>query len=74
MEAPAPAAADAPAKVEAPAPAIAEISAKAEAPAPVEPQAVSTPAPQKQAAASDNGDNAASGRATHKGARGKHAA
>ncbi|MEI6254648.1 MAG: hypothetical protein WCP30_17770, partial [Mycobacteriaceae bacterium] len=65
------------AAVEDPAPAVvdeavvADVAPAGEIP---EPQAVSTPAPQKQAAASDNGDNAASGRATHKGARGKHAA
>jgi len=66
----APAVAETPAAVEAPAPAVAEVAAVVEAAAP---QAVSAPAPQQRAAASDNGANAGGGRGTHKGARGKHA-
>jgi hypothetical protein len=64
VEAPAPAVADDPA------PAVAEIADIVEAPAP---QVVSAPVAQQQAAASDNNDNAGSGRTSHKGARGKHA-
>ena len=66
----APAVAETPAAVEAPAPAVAEVADVVEAAAP---QAVSAPAPQQRAAASDNGANAGGGRGTHKGARGKHA-
>jgi len=72
----APVVADIPAAAEAPAAVVADIADVVEAPTPVKPdvsQAVSTSAPQRKAAASDNGANAGSGRGSHKGARGNHA-